>query len=536
MNFLALEQKFQQVDRREVEMRSFFDPKTLAGRKHKFIRDLKADYDFDNLIYGLGKYVSDAPLKPRPQHLEMKVEDTPKVPSIPLSPQLKAFKARMRNPSAFHIMQPLAKELYEGIFCNTKIVKPEILNAKKELEERQGEGKEVWVSREQGSPERNRAAREEVRLTFPRIGRRRSRALGETEANEQLKVSFSPVRYHSTLQSSLPSDSPLPAPTRLPPVLKAQPLPVPESSVQSFPSPAAEVIVLQCTKQVQSPFSDNPRVYFEAGLPCVSIRLIEDVHRDCKLRYALQMYDLSVAGYPLTQLEGLYCDSRSDWMHLPSGDLEIDFKSLIKDYKSVHFHTIRLVLTAQGERRRLIERLFFFGPNDPHSEAKIVQDLDRFRTFLTSQMRTKPVLFSPQRKRSSHAGSSTFQSLIAKVNRAKEASRKDLKEGDFESMKIVTPRRMLGAEVSSQDENIKAEAQAPEKTKKEYKHPITQGLMNYREEDLMYRHDLYAANLVYLEDQIKYKRTVQVQTREPSRSPSPDLDMRITGLSAYPSS
>jgi len=122
------------------------------------------------------------------------------------------------------------------------------------------------------------------------------------------------------------------------------------------------------------------------------------------------------------------------------------------------------------------------------------------------------------------------------VNRAKEASRKDLKEGDFESMKIVTPRRMLGAEVSSQDESIKAELQAPEKTKKEYKHPITQGLMNYREEDLMYRHDLYAANLVYLEDQIKYKRTVQVQTREPSRSPSPDLDMRITGLSAYPSS
>lgn len=521
MNFLALEQKFQQVDRREVEMRSFFDPKTLVGRKHQFIRDLKADYDFDNLIYGLGKYVSDAPLKSRPQHLEMKVEDTPKVPSIPAFPQLKGFKARLRNPSAFHIMQPLAKELYEGIFCNTKIVKPEVLNAKKELEERQGESRAVWVSREQGSPERNRAAGEEVRLAFPRIGRR-SRPQEETEPREQLKATFSPVRYHSTLQSSLPSDSPLP------PVLKAQSLESPAPSL----SPPAEVLVLKCTKQVQSPFSDNPRVYFQACLPCVSIQLVEDAQRDWKLRYTLQLSDLSVTGYPVTQLDGLYCDSQSDWVRLPSGDLEIDFKSLIKDYKSVQFHTVRLVLMAPGERRRLIERLFFFGPNDPHSEAKVVQDLDRFRTFLTCQMKTKPVVFSPQRKRSSHAGSSTFHSLLAKVQRAKDASRQDLKETEFETMKIVTPRRMLGETVLTQEEEQPEAPPVLEKPKREYKHPITQGLLNYREEDLMYRHDLYAANLVYLEDQIKYKRNVQGQTKELSRSPSPDLDMHITGLPA----
>jgi hypothetical protein len=545
MNFLALEQKFQLVDRRESEMRSFFDPKTLAGKKHKFIKDLKADYDFDNLIYGLGKYVSDAPIKPRPQHLEMKVEDTPKVPSIPPSPQLKGFKARLRNPSALHIMQPLAKELYEGIFCNTRIVKPEILNAKKELELRGEEGKEVWVSREKGSPERNRAAGEEVRLAFPRIGRRRVHVQGETEGSEELKASFSPPRHHSTLHSSFPSDSPFPALPRLPPILKAQPLPPPERTAQPStpPVPSADVLVLKCTKQIQSPFSDNPLVYFETSLPRISIQLLEDVHRNSNQQYALQLTDLSVTGYPLTQIEALYCDCLSDWVRLPSGDMEIDFKSLIKDYKSVQSHTVRLVLVALGERRRLIERLFFFGPNDPHGEAKIILDLDRFRAYLTAQIRPKPsVSFSPHPKRSSHAGSSTFHSLLAKVQQAKEAREpvrwKDLKETEIDTMKIITPRKMLGEDESVAIEEGEQEGKEAKegRDRQDYKHPVTKGMLSYRNEDLMYKHDLYAANLVYLEDQIKYKRAVQSQARELAQSPSPELDMRITGLSAYPSS
>ena len=57
MNFLSLESKFQEIDRREAEKRVYFDPKTATGKKHLYIKDLKADYEYDNLIYGLGKYV-----------------------------------------------------------------------------------------------------------------------------------------------------------------------------------------------------------------------------------------------------------------------------------------------------------------------------------------------------------------------------------------------------------------------------------------------------------------------------------------------
>lgn len=561
MNFLALEQKFKEMDKREADMRAYFDPLSTAGRKHKFIKDLKADYEFDNLIYGLGKYVNEGAPKPRAQHLEMKVEDTPKAVESTPSPTKKSFKAKLRNPTAFHIIAPLTKEVYEGVFSNTRIIKPEILNEKKAKEEKAAlDGSpQRWVAREVGSCGVNPAAQVQPMLAFPKIeGRGHRQAVSQqriaTEMSPVRKVLFSEASQHhnESLHSSLLRQSNIPSPPS--PPSPAKPLPpiytadtpsdklITEETMEDTEL-STDALVMKCSKQVQSPFSDNPLVYFEVDVPKVCIKLLEDVFRDLSTTYTLQLTDLSVVGYPIAKIEGILCDPASDWLQLPSGEREIDLKTVITDYKSVQQHTLRLVLFANNEKRRLIERLLFFGAKDWKSEAKVVFDLERFRAYLKEVIKggkKQSISFGPKKDReTSKVGCSTFQCLLQKVQRLREQSsiaQFDLT--DFDPMKITTPRRLQQKpkdepekEVDKTDGTLPALSCSPKRKRKSwYKHPITHGLMNYRAEDLQYKHELYAANLVYLEDQAKYRRTA-AHPQELSRPDSPVVaEMQVTGM------
>jgi hypothetical protein len=52
MNVLALEQRFKSLERREKDCRRFFDPKSSKGKKHLFINDIRADFAYDQIMYG----------------------------------------------------------------------------------------------------------------------------------------------------------------------------------------------------------------------------------------------------------------------------------------------------------------------------------------------------------------------------------------------------------------------------------------------------------------------------------------------------
>lgn len=127
-------------------------------------------------------------------------------------------------------------------------------------------------------------------------------------------------------------------------------------------------------------------------------------------------------------------------------------------------------------------------------------------------------------------GGSTFQSLLAKVHLSKELPL------DFDSpdpMKTITPRHLFGARDDPSIPPLFPPKPPAFIEKKEYRHPVTQGLMNYRDEDLMYKHHLYAANLVYLEDQVKYKRVIQLGGKERREMQTPEEDISVTGTGAY---
>ena len=52
MNILNLESKFKGLDKREKEVRHYFNPVQKGGSKHLYINDLYEDYQYDLNMYG----------------------------------------------------------------------------------------------------------------------------------------------------------------------------------------------------------------------------------------------------------------------------------------------------------------------------------------------------------------------------------------------------------------------------------------------------------------------------------------------------
>lgn len=52
MNILNLESKFSKLDKREKEVRHYFNPVNKGTNKHLYINDLFEDYQYDLNMYG----------------------------------------------------------------------------------------------------------------------------------------------------------------------------------------------------------------------------------------------------------------------------------------------------------------------------------------------------------------------------------------------------------------------------------------------------------------------------------------------------
>ena len=461
------------------------------------------------------------------------MEDTPKVKDLSVSPTRKEFRAKLRDPETFKIIEPLEKELYEGIFCNTKIIKPEVLNKRKEELERNRVRVESpsWNASKMGASEANPAAVREPRLIFPKL------LLKQTESQSPLPVQdFTPppkairTAYRSVEKAKVRRSSEAPQTET-------------ENSEDSMQVKATEMtredsevnlsaITITCTKHIQSPFSDNPIVFFESSVPVICLKLLPDVLRDYTLTYTLQTTDLSQTGFPIKSMPDLVCDAE-DWIRVrDTNSRYLDLAEVLGSYQSVFLHTIRVVLVADGAKRRLIERLFFFGAKDGKGEFSVVSDLNRFKAYLKDSAASS----SPQpKKKAEKAGPSTYQCLLQKVQELK-ASLKDLdKFPEVDSMKITTPRHIHFGQDIREEQSTPEATQFPRlyespqrERKREYANPLTKGLLQYRDEDFQYRHETYAANLVYLEDQLRYRRAGRVRLSPVLLKPEP-LDIRVRG-------
>ena len=112
MNFLALESKFRELEKKEGEVRNYFDPRSSGGKKHSFIHDLKADFQYDNLMYGFSRYLDESETSlPKP-------ETAPAQPSPPKEVSQSRNRtagsrrvfAKRKQPEVFEMKEPLNKD------------------------------------------------------------------------------------------------------------------------------------------------------------------------------------------------------------------------------------------------------------------------------------------------------------------------------------------------------------------------------------------------------------------------------------------
>jgi hypothetical protein len=118
MNLLALEKKFQELDARDKEISNFYNPISKGGRKHLYVNDLKGDFHYNNIIYGMDIFVDQ--------------DTTPKFfkPDPPTPPPVKIkspTKARRLQPAVHALRSSPEKDCYLGIYSTTRIKKPELL-------------------------------------------------------------------------------------------------------------------------------------------------------------------------------------------------------------------------------------------------------------------------------------------------------------------------------------------------------------------------------------------------------------------------
>ena len=166
MNFLALENRFRELEKKEGEVRNYFDPRSSGGKKHYFIHDLKADFQYDNLMYGFARYLDDSEAsvqKPdtAPAHLDTPPRETSQHRNRTAGGR-RVF-AKRKQPAVFEMKEPVNKDRYIGLFSATKITKPEILEVRPESGP--VEKGEVWRTSAMETPAvSNPAARQEVSI------------------------------------------------------------------------------------------------------------------------------------------------------------------------------------------------------------------------------------------------------------------------------------------------------------------------------------------------------------------------------------
>lgn len=133
MNILSIEEKFKALDDKEKKVRQYFNPKTTKGKKHHYISDIRADFQYDTLLYGLGMFWaqdSDSEVAEEPKkEISAAIVSRPG-PSKTKSPLL----AKRKNLGLLDLQKPLTKDHYEGIFSDTKVLNHDYLYKKPNID------------------------------------------------------------------------------------------------------------------------------------------------------------------------------------------------------------------------------------------------------------------------------------------------------------------------------------------------------------------------------------------------------------------
>jgi hypothetical protein len=169
MNILSIEKQFRALDEKEKEIRQYFNPKSKKGKKHHYIADIRADFQYDTLLYGLGMFWLQES-ESSSEDLKIELPQNHSLPAAKLSTKKPPILAKRKNLGLLDLQKPLVKDHYEGIFSNTKYLNHDYLYKKPN----QDLGKPGWKTRaDQKLSVKNRAAREEMIYSARNLDRKR---------------------------------------------------------------------------------------------------------------------------------------------------------------------------------------------------------------------------------------------------------------------------------------------------------------------------------------------------------------------------
>lgn len=141
MNIFSIESKFQQLDKKDKHTRQYYNPKSNNANKHQYISDIRADFHYDTLLYGLGLFWNEE-IENDLSIVEEKIVE-PSFQEVSKSKvNIKGNEnkidviAKRKNQKVLEIQKPLTKDNYQGIFSNTKVLNHDYLYKKPELEKR----------------------------------------------------------------------------------------------------------------------------------------------------------------------------------------------------------------------------------------------------------------------------------------------------------------------------------------------------------------------------------------------------------------
>ena len=170
MNVLSIESKFRALDEKEKEIRQYYNPKTKKGKKHHYISDIRADFQYDTLLYGLGMFWLQESEESSSEESKVELAANHSVPAPKLSTKRAPILAKRKNLGLLDLQKPLVKDHYEGIFSNTKYLNHDYLYKKPN----QNLGKPGWKTRaEEKLSVKNRAARDEIIYSARNLDRKK---------------------------------------------------------------------------------------------------------------------------------------------------------------------------------------------------------------------------------------------------------------------------------------------------------------------------------------------------------------------------
>ena len=121
MNLKQLESRFKDIEQREKQINSYFNPFNSNGPKHYCIKDLYRDYEYDTQLYGLGKFyqlgndgMSDKSSLVSPQKKSA-------LESIKVSQKESPGKGKLKEITINDKFQVVHKEEYSGYFSKTRL-------------------------------------------------------------------------------------------------------------------------------------------------------------------------------------------------------------------------------------------------------------------------------------------------------------------------------------------------------------------------------------------------------------------------------